>query len=338
MDKISLETLTPEQWDVIKEINLFTRNELKFESRELCYYFLLRFCTARKFVIADIKIMLTEYANFYKSVTDRKLSHLNDSNSSFNEIRSLLCIGFSHCDRLGRPILIYRLGQCKFKELWKKYSVDQVIDFYVQLAQRFLNIFLPITSQIHQKRVTKLLTIIDCKGGDVLSFLSGKNNEMVKRLMHMGQNYYPEILGKQYIINAPAMFSIFWSFAKHFLDPLTQERIEISYGVNQKKLIMEVQVENLPKEYGGQVEADLRTNPGPWDVELAESYKLGTFFLRNKSLFQDYFWTKSERRVLDKTMIENKNCISAQEILEINTEVRIRQPKSTKMVVSMNNL
>ena len=101
---------------------------------------------------------------------------------------------------------------------------------------------------------------------------------------------------------------------------------------------MEVQVENLPKEYGGQVEADLRTNPGPWDVELAESYKLGTFFLRNKSLFQDYFWTKSERRVLDKTMIENKNCISAQEILEINTEVRIRQPKSTKMVVSMNNL
>ena len=336
MDSPSLETLTHEQWTVLKEINLFTRNELKFESPELCYYFLLRFCVARNFNVPEIKIMLTEYTNFYQSIVDKKLSQQNQSTPSFSEIRSLLCMGFSYCDKLGRPILIYRLGQCKFKELFKKYSVDQVIDFHVQLAQRFLNIMLPVASRSQEKRVTKVLAIIDCKDADILSFLSGKNSEFVKRLMHMGQFYYPSILGKQYIINAPALFSIFWTFAKHFLHPATQERIEISHGLNQKKLIQEIGVDNLPKEYGGQVETDVRTNPGPWDAELEWSYKTGSFYLKQESIFQDYFWTKSERKCLDKTMIAPKNCISLNELREINTELVIREVKNTKMVVSMN--
>ncbi len=40
-------------------------------------------------------------------------------------------------------------------------------------------------------------------------------------MTQIGKDYYPEVLGKLYIINAPYLFSTVWSGIKVFLDPNT---------------------------------------------------------------------------------------------------------------------
>lgn len=339
MNGVTLENLTPEQWDILKEIDLYTRNELKFEPRELCYWFLLKFCIAREFNIPLIKLMLTDYVKFTESLSERKVNEISPKDETFAEIRENVSFGFHYCDKLGRPVLIYRVGHSNFKHLFKKYSVDQIVDYHIQLSKRYENLLAPIASKIENKRIDKLVVIIDMKNADILSFLSGKNNEFIKRLIHHGQQHFPNILGKQYIINVSSFFSIFWSVIKHFLHPATQEKIEITSGSNKERLIAEIGADSLYKDFGGNSDEDFRENPGPWKNELEESYKNKTFYLKQESVFQDYFWTKEERKCQEKTRIlVNKSSMSFQDLEEINSEISIREIKTIKMTVSMQRI
>jgi len=83
----------------------------------------------------------------------------------------------------------------------------------------------------------------------------------------ISQNYYPERLGKMYIINAPWGFSGVWSFVKRFLDPVTVNKIHILGSGFQKDLLAQVPAENLPKQFGGTCECSggcELSDAGPW--------------------------------------------------------------------------
>ena len=87
----------------------------------------------------------------------------------------------------------------------------------------------------------------------------------------MGQDYYPEILGHMFIVNAPMLFSGIWAFAKAFLDEKTKKKISI-IGSSYKKTLLEfIDEENLPDFLGGksdtQMGKTLRRNVGPWNPE-----------------------------------------------------------------------
>jgi hypothetical protein len=93
----------------------------------------------------------------------------------------------------------------------------------------------------------------------------------------VSQNYYPERLGKMYIINAPWGFSTVFSMIKSFLDPVTVAKIHILGSGYQKELMAQIPKENLPKTLGGDCDCPggcMFSDLGPWkDQEWARPPK-----------------------------------------------------------------
>jgi len=89
----------------------------------------------------------------------------------------------------------------------------------------------------------------------------------VRQASALSQNYYPERLGRLYLINAPWGFSSVFSVIKGFLDPVTVEKIHVLGAGYQKELLAQVPAENLPKIFGGQCECPggcAFSDKGPW--------------------------------------------------------------------------
>lgn len=108
-------------------------------------------------------------------------------------------------------------------------------------------------------------TIMDLKGVGLTKAPSVFG--YVKQASSLSQNYYPERLGKLYLINAPWGFSGVWSVVKAWLDPVTVEKIHVLGSSYQTELLKQVPAENLPKEFGGKCECvggcEL-SDMGPW--------------------------------------------------------------------------
>jgi hypothetical protein len=60
-----------------------------------------------------------------------------------------------------------------------------------------------------------------------LKHLTGEVKKMLSRIMAIDQNNYPEMLGHTCIINAPSIFKFVWQAIRSFIDPKTQEKIEV---------------------------------------------------------------------------------------------------------------
>lgn len=108
-------------------------------------------------------------------------------------------------------------------------------------------------------------TIMDLKGVGLSKASSVYG--YVQAASGISQNYYPERLGKLYVINAPWGFSTVFSFIKSFLDPVTVAKIHVLGSGYQKALLEQVPKENLPKEFGGTCECEggcIFSDDGPW--------------------------------------------------------------------------
>jgi hypothetical protein len=108
-------------------------------------------------------------------------------------------------------------------------------------------------------------TIMDAKGVSLVNAPSVYG--YLKSAAAISQNYYPERLGKLYIINAPWGFSSVFSVVKRFLDPVTVAKIHI-LGTNYlTELLGQVPVENLPSSLGGECNCEgecALSDMGPW--------------------------------------------------------------------------
>ena len=245
-------------------------------------------------------------------------------------------IGFHYSDKLGRPVLIYKVADCKFKELLKKYSVEQLINFHISLGHRCMNILFPLASENQNRRINDILVIVDYKDADIYQFLSGKPKEFINGLAEIG-NYYPCVLGKVFIVNVPALFNILWTVMKLFMHPETLKKVEISGGPNRKKLLEVVAADDLLTEFGGTSNKNYKDNLGIWKKEIDMSYKNKTPYLFDHSSFANYFLSKAEKKDLDKTnATSSKICASLQDLDSINENPQIMKVKVVKMVVSMN--
>ena len=108
-------------------------------------------------------------------------------------------------------------------------------------------------------------TIMDLKGvgiGNATSVFG-----YIRQASAISQNYYPERLGKLYIINAPWGFSTVFSVVKGFLDPVTVKKIHVLGSGYESELLAQVPAENLPTQFGGKCECEggcAFSDMGPW--------------------------------------------------------------------------
>jgi len=108
-------------------------------------------------------------------------------------------------------------------------------------------------------------TIMDLKGVGISRISSVYS--YVKQASAMSQNYYPERLGRLYLINAPWGFSTVFGVVKGWLDPITVEKIHVLGAAYQNELLSQVPAENLPKIFGGLCDCPggcALSDEGPW--------------------------------------------------------------------------
>ena len=87
----------------------------------------------------------------------------------------------------------------------------------------------------------------------------------------MGQNRYPETMGKFYIINAPWTFSAIWAVIRPWLDEVTASKVDILGTGYMETLLSQIDKENLPKDLGGDCDCPggcSLSDAGPWNRNI----------------------------------------------------------------------
>ena len=203
----------------------------------------------------------------------------------------------------GRPVYIEQLGNVDLAAMGKITSQERMIQNLVCEYEKMADPRLPACSRKSGYLLETSCSIMDLKGVGISKASSVYG--YLQAVSGISQNYYPERLGKMYVINAPWGFSGVWSFVKRFLDPVTVNKIHILGGGYQKELLAQVPAENLPKQFGGTCECaggcEL-SDAGPW---------------------QDSQWVKPPKWAKKD---EDKNVIDNTKLPEPTEGVNVQQP------------
>ncbi|KAJ7663012.1 CRAL-TRIO domain-containing protein [Mycena rosella] len=169
-------------------------------------------------------------------------------------------------DKDGRPVYIERLGLLDLKALYAATTQERQIKRLVLEYEKFLTDRLPACSAAAGHPVETSCTILDLQNVSLSNFYRVK--DYVMQASSIGQDRYPECMGKFYIINAPFMFSGVWAMIKPWLDPVTVAKIDIIGSGYKDKLLAQIDAENLPKEFGGTCSCPggcSLSDAGPWN-------------------------------------------------------------------------
>lgn len=135
--------------------------------------------------------------------------------------------------------------------------------------EKFQRERLPVCSAERDERIETSCTIMDLKGVGLGQFW--KVSGYVQQASNIGQHYYPETMGRFFVINAPYLFTTVWHVIKGWLDPVTVEKIQILGSGADKTLLQYIPAENLPTTLGGKCQCHERggcslSDAGPWNT------------------------------------------------------------------------
>lgn len=155
-------------------------------------------------------------------------------------------------DKDGRPVYIEQLGKVDLEAMRKITTDERMLQNLVVEYEKVTDPRLPACSRKSGHLLETCCTIMDFKGVGISK--ASQVYGYVQKASELSQNYYPERLGKFYIINAPWGFSGAFAVVKRFLDPVTVAKIHVLGSGYQKELKEQIPVENLPTEFGGTCE------------------------------------------------------------------------------------
>ncbi|KAI9293830.1 hypothetical protein K502DRAFT_317811 [Neoconidiobolus thromboides FSU 785] len=241
-------------------------------------HFLLRFLRARKFNLDAAFEMLSNFENWRKEwdvdnlVKEYKLPHEE-------EVTAIYPRFYHQVDKMGRPLYIEQIGKVNVNKMFDilcpdekdanvKYdkALNLMLKHFIVGYEILQNKKFPACSEKAGKHIEQCYTILDLK--DVALSQATTVLPFVKETAKIAQDYYPEMMGKMVIINAPFLFRGVFSLVKPFLDPVTLSKIDLLGGSYKSVLEKDVDLENLPKEFGGKCSCPQgcqRSDVGPWN-------------------------------------------------------------------------
>ncbi|ODQ56558.1 Sec14 cytosolic factor [Saitoella complicata NRRL Y-17804] len=172
-------------------------------------------------------------------------------------------------DKDGRPVYIEQLGGIDLKKMYEITTQERMMQNLVYEYEKFVDPRLPACSRKAGKLIETSCTILDLKGVGITSISSVYG--YVKQASQISSDYYPERLGKMFLINAPWGFSGAWKMVAKLLDPATVAKINILGSSYQSELLAQIPAENLPKQFGGKCDCADRggncamSDAGPWN-------------------------------------------------------------------------
>ena len=286
--------LTDKDISLLREIRIEFSQELERYPECNTQWYLLRFCVARKHNKKKVFKMLKNFFEFRDKKDFNRIRQIQ--NIRFNSILDHVTRGLYGVDKLGRPIIVARPGKSDPEKVVRMNSIEFFQDFLIQSFERTLHIQFPILSGIKGERVDKTLMIADLSGLKLSVAFDSKFKKMAKNISSVGQDLYPEVLGKVIIVNAPKFIKAIWSLVSMWIDSKTTAKIDVYTDAPLKVLTKYVDIEQLPTFLGGKCEREVNDNHGPWEGAIKDSFDRNSFFMRDRSLEYQYFYTEEERQ------------------------------------------
>ncbi|WFD17815.1 hypothetical protein MCAP1_000024 [Malassezia caprae] len=174
-------------------------------------------------------------------------------------------------DKDGRPVYVEQLTNLDLNKLFKVTTPERLIQQLVYEYEKCQRERLPVCSEMSNKLIETSCTIMDLKSVGVAQFW--KVSSYVQQASKIGQFYYPETMGRFYIINAPYIFTTVWSVVKSWLDPVTREKIQILGSNFLSELSKQIPIENIPSIVGGSCQCPggcHMSDAGPWNTPRGE--------------------------------------------------------------------
>ncbi|XP_002984078.2 phosphatidylinositol/phosphatidylcholine transfer protein SFH1 [Selaginella moellendorffii] len=227
---------------------------------------LLRFLRARSFDVAKAKAMYEAMLDWRMQVGADTIRETFDFPER-NLVKNLYPHFHHKTDKLGRPLYIEKLGQLQVDELMKITTMDRMMMEHIQEWEILIEWKFPACSRKAGKTISQSLAILDLKGV-TMKHMSKQVRHFIQNISKVDQDYYPEFLGKMFIVNAPMAFKAIWTVIKPWLDKRTQKKIEVHGSNFAPKLLELVDKQNLPEFLGGSCRCPQGceySDAGPWN-------------------------------------------------------------------------
>lgn len=260
-----LGNLTVPQQHALDTLKKQLKDEGHFVEERMDDATLLKFLRARKFDVAKAKEMLLSAENWRKEFGVEEIM----TNFDFKEkaeVDKYYPQFYHKTDKDGRPVYVERLGLLDIKALYAITTQERQLKRLVYEYEKFATERLPACSKAVGYPVETSCTILDLGGVSLTNFYRVK--DFVMQAASVGQDRYPECMGKFYIINAPWAFSTVWSVIKLWLDEVTVAKINILGSSYKDVLLQQIDEENLPKVLGGKCDCPggcSLSDAGPWN-------------------------------------------------------------------------
>lgn len=237
---------------------------------------LLRFLRARRWIVPDA------YKQFNDTETWRQANQLDVlydtiDVDSYEECRQMYPQWTGRRDRRGIPLYLFKIRHLDSKTVaayektsyWSRAEGDHSTpDKLLRLCALYENLTRfaqPLCTQLPDREhndipVTLSTNIVDVSGVSLRMFWNLKGH--MQAASQLATAHYPETLDRIFIIGAPAFFSTVWQWIKRWFDPITVSKIFIlSEAEVLPTLTSFIDIKNIPKSYGGELEFDWGERP-----------------------------------------------------------------------------
>lgn len=261
-----LGNLTEEQQQALDGIKKHLNETGLFNASRHDDHYLLRFLRARKFDLPKTIEMVDKCENWRKEKQVDQLVETFKFEES-DKVQEIYPRFYHKTDVQGRPVYVEVLGKLDLDKLFKITTKERMESFFICEYERLMRVRLPACSKAAGHHIETSLTILDLKNCGVMQ--AYKIKDLLKMIVDIGQNYYPESMGMTFIVNAPWLFDTIWSFLKHWLDEVTVAKIRIYKSGKDfsKELFSLVEPQNLPFILGGACQCEggcENSDQGPW--------------------------------------------------------------------------
>mmetsp|Transcript_96867 Transcript_96867/g.202391 ORF Transcript_96867/g.202391 Transcript_96867/m.202391 type:complete len:696 (+) Transcript_96867:75-2162(+) len=242
-------------------------------------HFLVRFLIARQWDVEQACVMLRDH---YKWLEESHMSDLlKDSFPEEPHIKKYYPQAYHGCDKQGRPVYIERPGAIDMRRLLQVTTAERLMQYISASCETQIRRRLPACSLKKGQVIDKSLTIVDLDGLGFSMVTHNTARSVLKNVVKIFQNHYPECAGRTIIINAPKVFGIAWTFVKPLVDEKTVAKISI-FGTDRaaysEALLEVIDADQLPALFGGKCVCDgkdhqscMRSVKGPWgDPEVQQ--------------------------------------------------------------------
>jgi hypothetical protein len=272
---------SPEQEKCLAEIRDYVESTYShFKFFTIDDWFLLRFCRARDFKPKKIKLMLDGYFEFHQTHDVGNNLQATNKIPEYTKILSdnIHKSWFGFC-KDGTPFEVESRNCWDDKNIVNGIPVEPYKQIFIKSNEDAQRVVLPIASKLAGRRIDKYSVIFDLKDASIKQFFQTKIRDYLKIETLICEQYYPESLGKIWVLNCPWYINAVYALIKPMLAKETKKKINILGSDYAEELAKDIDLDQLPQFIGGAKVDEYPNTPNPFQFYLDECEKQGTYVL-----------------------------------------------------------